>query len=259
MKKAISCAVFLAFLACSTLLFNAQQILAVRADTTTPSIDGIFARYVEAIGGQAAVEKITSRVSKGTVEIVGGQEKGTVEVYEKAPQKLVQIVKIPGAGGWAWGFNGSMAWNFVPATGKVEETKGRGLTVAKFEADFYQALKLKERYSHMTLNGVQQIQYRDGPRETYVIQATPVTGGDPEKFYFETQSGLLIRHDTVDNSEDGKVLIREFLLDYTTVDGIKVPFTRRLAQGPLIFIFRYTDVKQNIVIDDGRFNMPSLR
>src|SRR6185503_9207785 len=259
MKKVFSCAVFLAFLASSTLLFNAQQILAVRADTTTPSIDGIFARYVESIGGQAAVEKITSRVSKGTVEIVGGQEKGTVEVYEKAPQKLVQIVKIPGAGGWAWGFNGSMAWNFVPATGKVAETKGQGLTMAKFEADFYQALKLKERYSNVTLKGVQKIQYRDGPRETYVIEATPITGGDPEKFYFETQSGLLIRHDTWDTSEDGKIPIREFLLDYTAVDGIKGPFTRRLAQGPLIFIFRYTEIKQNVVIDDGRFNMPSVR
>jgi len=263
MKKIISCGVFLALLVFSTLPFNAQQnppqILAVRADTTTPSIDEIFAKYVEAIGGKAAVEKITSRVSKGTVEVVGLEEKGTVEVYEKAPQKLVQIVKIRGAGGWAWGFNGSMAWNFVPATGKVEETKGQGLTMAKFEADFYQALKLKERYSNVTLNGVQKIQYRDGPRETYVIEATPVTGGDPEKFYFETQSGLLIRHDTVDKSEDGKVPIREFLLDYTAVDGIKVPFTRRLAQGPLIFIFRYTEVKQNVVIDDGRFNMPSVR
>ena len=263
MKKAISCAVFLAFLAFSTLPFNARQnppqILAVRADTTSASIDEIFARYVEAIGGKAAVEKITSRVSKGTVEIVGGQEKGTVEVYEKAPHKLVQIVKIPGAGGWAWGFNGSIAWNFVPATGKVEETKGQGLITAKFDADFYQALKLKERYSKVTLNGVQKIQYRNGPRETYVIQATPITGGDPEKFYFETQSGLLIRHDTADTSEDGKVPIREFLLDYTALDGIKVPFTRRVAQGPLIFIFRYTEIKQNVVIDDGRFNMPSVR
>ena len=263
MKKIISCALFLAFLAFSTPPFNAQQnppqILAVRADSTSPSIDEIFAKYVEAIGGKAAVEKITSRVSKGTVEIVGREEKGTAELYEKAPHKLVQIVNIPGAGGWAWGFNGSMAWNFVPATGKVEETKGQGLTMAQFEADFYQALKLKERYSNVTLNGIQKIQYRDGPRETYVIKATPVTGGDPEKFYFETQSGLLIRHDTVDNSEDGKVPIREFLLDYTTVDGIKVPFTRRLAQGPLILIIRYTEVKQNVVIDDGRFNMPSVR
>ena len=263
MKKIISCAVFIAFLAFSTLPFNAQQnppqILAVRADSTSPSIDGIFAKYVEAIGGKAAVEKITSRVSKGTVEVVGREEKGTVEVYEKAPHKLVKIVKIPGAGGWAWGFNGSMAWNFVPATGKVEETKGQGLTMAKFEADFYQALKLKERYSNVTLKGVQKIQYRDGPRETYVIEATPVTGGDPEKFYFDTQSGLLIRHDTVDHSEDGKVPIREFLLDYTAVDGIKVPFTTRVAQGPLIFIFRYTEVKQNVVIDDGRFNMPLVR
>ena len=252
MRKILSFATFLAVLALATLAPAAR-------DSASPSVDEIFAKYVDAIGGKAAVEKITSRVSKGTVEVVGREEKGTVEIYGKAPNKLVTIVKIAGAGGWAWGYNGSVAWHYVPASGKVEETKGQGAVLAKFEADFYQSLKIKERYSKINLNGVEKIQYRDGPREVYVVEAVPNTGGEPEKFYFETQSGLLLRHDTVENGEDGRIPIREFMLDYTDVDGVKVPFTNRLAQGPMIFIFRYTEVKHNVSIDDGRFNMPGVR
>jgi hypothetical protein len=43
-----------------------------------------------------------------------------------------------------------------------------------------------------------------------------------------------------------------------TVDGLKIPFTSRQRQGTAIFIFRFTDVKQNVVID-ARFDKPVVR
>jgi len=223
-----------------------------------PSVDQIVGRYVEAIGGTAAIDKITSRVSRGTVEVVGINTKGTVEIYEKAPDKLVRIVRIPGVLAWAEGFNSTMGWAFNQQAGKVEVKKGKELAAAKFEASFYRFMKLNEYYSRISLKGVETIQYRDEKRETHVIEATPNVGGT-ERLYFDTANGLLIRRDTQEESEDGKIPIIEYLLDYTVLDGIKVPMTSRVRQGTTVFIFRLTDVKQNVVIDDARFDKPAIR
>jgi zinc protease len=261
MKKLAILTTFCALLALSTAPFAGQQkpapSLAAASNVATPTVDQIIDTYVEAIGGKAALEKVTSRVSKGTAEVVGMAEKGTIEVYEQAPDKMARILKVPGAGARAWGFNGKLGWAFNPASGQIEERKGKDLIAAKTEADFYQALKLREHYSKLTVKGVEKIQYRDGPRETNVIEAKTASG-DSEKLYFDTTSGLLIRHDTWEDSDEGKVLIREFLLDYTEVDGVKIPFTSRQAEGKNVLILRFTEVRQNVAIEEGRFNKPRI-
>jgi outer membrane lipoprotein-sorting protein len=236
-------------------------VFAVGAPATdaTPSVNEILDKYLEAIGGTAAIDKITSRVSRGTVEVVGMDTKGTVEIYEKAPDKLVRIVKIPGVFAWASGFNSTLGWAFNQESGKVQVKKGKELAAAKFEASFYRNTKLNEYYPRMSLKGVEKIQYRDEKRETYVIEATPNVG-NTERFYFDTTNGLLIRHDTQEESEEeGKITVVEYLLDYTAVDGVKLPFTSRQRQGTAVFIFRLTDVKQNVTIDDARFDKPAVR
>lgn len=257
MKRLGTLTILSALLAFSAAPFAGQQKPAqaptASADKATPTADQILDNYVAAIGGKVAIEKVTSRVSKGTAEIVGLAEKGTVEVYEKAPNKMCTILKIPGAGARAWGFNGTLGWAFNPDSGKIEDRTGKDLVAAKTEADFYQPLKLKEHYSKLLVKGVEKIQYREGPRNTYVIEAT-ILSGDAEKLYFDTTSGLLIRHD----SWEGKLPIREFLLDHTEVDGVKVPFTRRQAEGRNILILRFTEVKQNVPIDEARFNKPRI-
>lgn len=230
------------------------QALAAASAKALPTVDQIVEANIEAIGGRAAIEKVTSRVSKGTVEVLGLETKGTIEVYEAAPNKLVRIVRIPGAMGWATGFDGSAGWWFNADKNKVEDRKD--LANAKAESDFYQMLKLKERFPKMTIAGVQKIQYRGGEREVYVVETAP---GSPEKFFFDTENSFIIRHDSQEDSEDGKVSIREFYLDYTAVDGVKIPFTTRINQGKTVFIFKLTDVKQNVPIDAGRFGKPVVK
>jgi outer membrane lipoprotein-sorting protein len=224
----------------------------------TLTAEQVIDKYVEALGGRAAIEKVKSRVSIGTAEIVGLDVKGTIEVYEQVPNKLTRIVRIPRVFAWATGYNGTTAWAFNPESGKLEDQKGSTLKATKSETDFYHMLNLKTRYQKLTLKGVELIQYRDGTRETHVIEATPAKGS-AERLYFDTQNGLLIRRDTMEESEEGKVPIREFLLDYKDVDGVKVPFTSRQGQGKVILIYRFTEIKHNVAIEDARFNKPELK
>jgi hypothetical protein len=60
------------------------------AETTLPSADGIFAKYVQAIGGSEAVQKNSTRIEKGNVE--GPRDAhATMETYRKAPDKAFAV------------------------------------------------------------------------------------------------------------------------------------------------------------------------
>jgi hypothetical protein len=220
------------------------------------SVEQILDNYVAALGGRDALEKIKSRVSKGTVEVVGVERKGTVEVYEKAPNKVAHLVQIPGLFVSHEGFNGSVGWSVEAKSRRVAEKKGAELEAAKYDSDFYQPLNFKARYPKLALKGTEKIKYRDGERETYVVAAVSALG-DAETFYFDAQNNLLIRHDYVERDDDGEQQVREFLLDYKDVDGVKVPFTTRQAQSEAIFIIRLSEVSQNVAIDDAKFDKPA--
>ena len=217
-----------------------------------PTVDEVLDRYVKALGGRAAIEKINSRVSKGTFEISSlAGAKGTLEIYEKAPNKEVAMLNIPGIGMQAEGYDGHVAWELQPDSGVVHEKSGLELATAKREAEFYGDIKLKELYSSLTLKGVEKV----GAREAYIIEAVPAVG-NPDRFYFDTQTSLLIRKDSVEEGDEGKRSVQEFYDDYRTVDGVKLPFSLRQVSPGLEFVVKITEIKQNVPVEDARFNKP---
>ncbi|MBI3669326.1 MAG: hypothetical protein HY237_06065 [Acidobacteria bacterium] len=48
---------------------QAPQTPAAKAVPALPTVDQILDKYVQALGGKTAIEKLSSRVSKGTFEI----------------------------------------------------------------------------------------------------------------------------------------------------------------------------------------------
>src|SRR6202007_1848140 len=90
--------------------------------STVPSADQILDKYVEASGGRAAWRKLNSRVSKGTIEVPAMNLSGTVEMREKAPNRLIVTVTMSGAV-FSQGFDGSAGWSSDPQNG-LREQKG---------------------------------------------------------------------------------------------------------------------------------------
>ena len=128
-----------------------------------PTIDDVLNKYMQAIGGAAAVNAVTSRVVKGTVDIVGVSRGGTFEIYTLHSNKSVSIIKPAGA----------------------------ELGTMRSDADFYSIINLKNNYAKFTLVGKSKIGYR----EVYVIDLQPVSGA-VERLFVDAESYLPVRMNT---------------------------------------------------------------
>ena len=95
-----------------------------------------------------------------------------------------------------------------------------------------------------------------GSYETYLIEATPAEGS-PEKFYFDVNTGLLVRHDAEAETPQGKMMMEAYLDDYKAVDGVQIPHTTKTVSPAMTFVIKFTEVKNNVEIDNAKFNKPS--
>ena len=224
---------------------------AAKATTAEPTVDQILDKYVEAIGGRKAIEKITSRVTTGTFEISTMGLKGEMEIYAKAPNKALTIQNLSGVGEIRDGYDGKIAWSQNPMMG-LREKSGAELAAIVRASDIHAPIKTRQLYSRLELKGKEKV----GNRETYVIMATP-TEGAPVKMYFDMQTGLIARTDTDIDTPQGQFRIENTMDDYREVDGVKIAFTMRQESSVASAVIKVTEVKHNVAIDDSKFTKPS--
>ena len=235
---------------------GARPAHAQAAGSSTPTVDQILERYVQAIGGKAAIEKVTTRVMKGALELTpsgdtGSIVPGTVEIDMKAPNKRMVASNVPGSGADQRGYNGTAGWYVDPDEGPKDLT-GSDLDAIKSEAEFYRELKLKDLYSKMAVAGKASV----GNGQAYIVDAT-LPDGSLEKFYFDVQSGLLVRDDSpVVIPDEGQTTQESLLEDYRDVDGLKLPFTIRRARPDGDSTIKFTEIRNNVPIDDAKFEKP---
>jgi zinc protease len=224
---------------------------ATQAAAAVPSADQVLDHYVQAIGGRAAWMKLTSRVSKGTIEIPAMENlSGTLEIHEKAPNCMLAVINL-GGGVFRQGFDGTVAWSDNPRDGLRVLTGGE-LEDARREASFYHPLELQKNYTKLTVSGIERVNEHD----TYVVVGVREKGA-PDKMYFDVQSGLLVRSVNQRYTPDGLTEFQADVDDYTALDGVKLPFTVRQSGGGSAFVIHFTEVQHNLQLTVAQFAMPA--
>jgi PDZ domain len=133
----------------------------------------------------------------------------------------------------------------IPASDTASNLSG----FSKRDAEFYLPLKFRETYPNVALKGGVKL----GERETYLLEAP--AAGNPKRWYFDSQSGLLLRAETTNSS--GKVLESMDYGDYRMVDGVQEPFNARLIdRDGTDFIIKLNEVRHNVLVDDASFDKP---
>ena len=216
-----------------------------------PSVKQILDRYVQALGGAEALTKITSRTAKGS-RIGADGVLVPEEVHQKAPDKILTVTSYPNVV-FSNGFNGTVGWAHSSREGATPLPE-QLLDQIKRDAVFYKELKTEELYSSLTALGRASVRDADA----YVIQATPVNGA-VEKLFFDVGTGLLVRRYTESDTPLGKLPLQLDYEDYREVDGIKQPFLSHWSMPGRIWGRKIDEIKQNIPLDDSRFNPVTTR
>ena len=213
-----------------------------------PTVDDILNKYIQALGGESAIRKITTRETKGTF-LLGGKP-GTFESFAKAPNMMVANLQMSDNEAWkvSEGYDGATAWLSTPQTGTRVKTSEELAITARY-SEFYAPLRFKELYPKMTLLGKERVENAD----CYVIQMDP-EDGTMRRAYFDSKSGLLLRSDVEFDSPQGRKGYTWYYEDYREVDGTKIPFVRRQPNPDQIITV--TEIRQNLPLDDRIFAKP---
>lgn len=220
----------------------------LKPSASLPPIDQILDRYTREIGGGAVVDKMRTRVSRGTETTANRMTppmRLPIEIYQTAENKMLVIGKTPG-GAVEEGFNGSAGW--IKDDRGQREMPDKRLAEIRREADFYRYLRLRQTYPQMRLLGTEKV----GERETYVVGATS-REDTREKLYFDTRSGLLVRRYVAFKTAFGTIPDVTDFDDYRNTNGAKLPFTISWSRPPFSSTRKFTEIRLNVIVEDSRF------
>lgn len=215
-----------------------------------PTVKEVLDKYVKALGGRDAIEKAKTRTAKGTVELLPMNLKGTFESFAAPEAKSYSKLSITGVGDLLEGSDGKTSWAINPIQGSRERT-GAELAQSKLINDFYRDIRLEKLFPKMELKGIEKV----GEKEAYVVTAA-ADGVPAETWYFDTQSGLMIRSDASIIAPEGSQAVSVFYEDHRAVDGITIPFRIRTQTPSFTIVMIYTEVKHGAAIDESKFAKP---
>jgi hypothetical protein len=212
------------------------------------SPDQVIDKYLQAVGGATALDKVATRVEHGHINF-GGREV-PIDVYAKAPDKRLSVMHMPN-GENITAFDGQKGWlengNRPPREMNAAEDIG-----AKIDAELSFPQNLKQMFDDFRVARPEKV----GEQEDTVLFARK-KGQPPVKLYFDPQSGLLTRVIRYTETPLGRLPAQIDYSNYKDVSGVKVPEEWTLARPGGRFTIQIDQVDQREPIPDAKFAEPS--
>ncbi len=215
-----------------------------------PSPQQLIDKYIAAVGGRDAVAKVQTRSMKGTRTGLGRE--AAYEVTMKGADKFQAMVGTPQGGNDVQGYNGAQGW-------LVSAQDRRALTPEELDnlrhaTGIYELIQLGAATPTMRTTRPERV----GDRPANVITNAPAPGV-VEKFYFDQETGLLVRRLRLTSTVLGPIPEQWDFSDYRPVEGVQVPYTIIVSTvTPRANSTRkFTEIKFNAPVDDAQFQMPA--
>ena len=203
----------------------------------------VMASYVEAIGGNVAVESVQTMLFNAEVTIEGAPFKPTAVIKAMAPNKSSMEMSIAGMGT-------IMKQKFDGTTGYAEQ---QGMKQPMSEEDVAEQASQKGLFpeAHYTADEIELMSLSDlDGTDVYKIKVKGVS----ESFrYYDANSGLLLREEATEEAQGQSVTTITVHSDYRAVDGVMIPFGRKITAGPQVFGFNASEVVVNSGVTEADF------
>lgn len=216
-----------------------------------PTVDQVFDKFIQAVGGAQRLATVTSFAAKGT--FIGFETEQTtvpVDVFAKAPAQRATVVHTR-LGDSVRVYDGRAAWIAAPdrPVGLLPLTGGN-LEGAKLEAMLSFPTQIKQAFSQWRISAT-----AIDNREVQVVQGTNPRQ-PPVNFYFD-EAGLLVRVLRLVDTAVGRVPTQTDYSDYREVSGIKMPFKWITTWTNGQATTELTEVQLNVPIDAARLARPA--
>jgi hypothetical protein len=218
-----------------------------------PTVDQVFGKYLQALGGATAANAITSYVARGTSVAYGEFGKGDpAEIHAKAPNQLAMITHQK-EGDVIRTFDGASAWWQLPLTVTPQyPLTGTLLEGARFDAAMAFPWRVRDFFTNWHVSFPTSL---DGT-EVDVVQGN-TKSGMIGTLYFDKETGLLKRMIYYASTAVGRVPTQIDYSDYRPVAGVMMPFKFSWAWVTQREEWTLTEYQPNASIDPSRFVRPA--
>ena len=260
-----------------------------------PTVSEIIAHNLEVTGGAETLAKIKSHRTAGTLSFSRVQQTfgdygasanlpppSKMVMQAKSPNKILTEVEMNlsssqlgyGKRTVRRGFDGVRGWEYVESDlrqtrqaqpvrqAELREFTGAELEEIKHYASATGLVNLADGYGSLVMLPNQKVSPREFygskefERECYVVRGL---NGERqfETFYFDIDTGLLLRFDFDAKGPDGPTTIECYPEMYREVDKVTLPFRLSFKVGDLWMTLLLNEYKLNEPIPDSAFEPPT--
>jgi len=214
-----------------------------------PNADQIVDKYVQAVGGKAAADKLKNSRMKGSMVMPNGQSSDLEVVVDGSSKLLVKTTTPQGAATSA--FTGTGGW--VKNSREQRAMNPTETAMAKGLLEDFNVIKLGEAMPKLTYAGRAKV----GDRDAVALRG--MQGNKRVRLLFDAQTGLLLRRVVTTDTVIGSTPVQTDYEDYREVDGVKVPMTIRTSavDQSMAGTRKFTEVKYNVQVDATQFEAPA--
>ncbi len=221
--------------------------LAFAADV--PSGESLMQRYIDKSGGERAYAKAKSMSMSGKVEMEGRNISGTVTIIEEG-REIVYRDGIPRHRQGRRRLRRRDRMGRQRASGAAYSggrRKSRGQTSRHSRV----ITSWREVFTEAKTVGTADV---DG-KPAWRVEMTPKEG-KPETYFFDRDSGLLVKTSAVLSTAMGDIATEATMSDFRSVDGILTPFAITEKAMSQSIVMHFDKIAYNAAIPPGRFDPP---
>lgn len=208
----------------------------------------VVADYINALGGQEALQGVKTRMQKMSSTIMG--QAASMTIKQKLPGKFAMKMEMSGMVLQEQIFDGAKMKSGQMGQSKVI-TEGEELEKMKEQAKMFSVLDYSSGDYKTELKGMEDV---DG-QKAYKLSVTDPRGDKTTEFY-NIESNLLIRTVSVMEAQGQTVTQTTDFKDYKEVDGIMIPHTMVVSGAMPMPITMTTEmVEINKTINDDVFKV----
>lgn len=208
--------------------------------------DTVINRYLQAIGGKAALTKVHSRVMKGSFNMPAMGMTAKMEIYIQPPDKYLSFIDFEGMSPAYSGVNGDTAWEINPMGGPRLFSGAEKMANLR-RAQIDPLLNWNKNYSKAEVGEDEQVQGK--PCTKLVLTDAD---GSSTTVYFDKETGLISRRE---DSVAGQT-IQSDVSDYSKVGDVLVPHKLNVSTAQFGFEVTLDSIEDNVAIPADKFDLP---